>query len=155
MSALGARAIQVAIGELGTREDPPGSNRGPKVDEYLRSVGVDPERGNYPWCAAFVGHCIRLASIGWTEPVRFIPSASCARMVKLNAALLIDEPEVGCVFVHLRDDGKGHTGFVTGLRDDGWTGVEGNTDASGSRTGGQVMAQKRSRDYATHFLRVG
>lgn len=152
---LGARALIVAAQEVGVREDPPGSNRGPRVDEYIRAAGLDPDRGSYPWCACFVSWAVRAASAGWAQPVAFRPSASCARMVKLNRSLLIDEPEVGCVFVHLRPDGKGHTGFVVQLLDDGRLHtLEGNTDSAGSRTGGEVRHQVRERAYVTHYLRV-
>lgn len=53
-SPLVKHSLILAMTQVGVMEDPPGSNRGPKVDEYLRSVGLDPEDGSYPWCAAFV-----------------------------------------------------------------------------------------------------
>lgn len=152
---LGARALEVAVSQLGVRESPPRSNRGPAVDRYLRAVRLDPERGSYAWCAAFVSWCIQAASVGWAAPVFWRSSSSCARLWRGNRGLLLEAPEVACVFVHLREDGKGHAGFVTGLRDDGdLVTCEGNTDASGSRTGGQVMAQRRPAGYATRYLRV-
>ena len=54
---LAAAALDAARGEIGVREVPPGSNRGPKVDVYLRAVGLDPAAGCYAWCAAFVYWC--------------------------------------------------------------------------------------------------
>ena len=53
------------------REQPPGSNRGPRVDEYLRAAGLDPSTGNYAWCAAFVVWCFERAAraMGSTSPV--------------------------------------------------------------------------------------
>ena len=37
--------------EIGVMEEPPGSNDGPRVREYLASAGIhDPE----PWCASFI-----------------------------------------------------------------------------------------------------
>jgi len=151
----GALALRIAQDEVGVKEDPPGSNRGPRVDEYLRATGLDPARSSYPWCAAFVTWvCLeverRLGALA------FRGSASVATLLERNPELALPAPEPGCVFIHLRDDGKGHTGFVTRVNDD-WSlaTLEGNTDASGSRTGGQVMHQHRAAGYATAFLRVG
>ena len=35
------------------KERPKGSNRGPEVDRYVKTAGLNPENG-YPWCMAFV-----------------------------------------------------------------------------------------------------
>lgn len=65
-AALGERALAVALQELadGVREDPPGSNGGPRVREYFtgcsragKLVGLT----SGSWCAAFVGWCDRQA----------------------------------------------------------------------------------------------
>src|SRR5262249_23723860 len=48
--------------ELGVMEDPLGSNRGARVDQYLLSVGLDPAQGSFSWCAAFVYFCFAQAS---------------------------------------------------------------------------------------------
>ena len=53
-SQLLATVLQLASREVGTLEDPLGSNRGPRVDQYLRAVGLNPADGSFPWCAAFV-----------------------------------------------------------------------------------------------------
>ena len=49
-----AAVLQVAAGEIGSMEVPPGSNWGPKVKDYLVSAGV-----TFPaaWCAGFVYWC--------------------------------------------------------------------------------------------------
>src|SRR5262249_23980333 len=41
-SPLTKAAIEFAGSQVGIREDPLGSNRGPEVDEYLRAVGLNP-----------------------------------------------------------------------------------------------------------------
>ena len=51
-----AEAIEVARSQIGVMEEPPGSNRGPEVDEYIRRVGLNPA-GNFAWCAAFLYFC--------------------------------------------------------------------------------------------------
>ena len=42
-----AGALAAASGEVGALEDPPGSNRGARIEAFQRSAGVSP--GN-PWC---------------------------------------------------------------------------------------------------------
>ena len=68
-SLLGS-ALLIAGSEVGVMEMPPGSNRGPKVDLYLASVGLKANAGSFPWCAAFVYWCFREASknLGVTNP---------------------------------------------------------------------------------------
>src|SRR5262249_50937973 len=47
-------ALANAAAELGVREAPPGSNRGPHVDRYLARAGLPPGK---PWNGAFVYWC--------------------------------------------------------------------------------------------------
>lgn len=47
ISALMKATLSVASSQVGVMEDPPGSNRGLKVDEYLKAVGMDPSAGSY------------------------------------------------------------------------------------------------------------
>ena len=51
---LAAAALRYAQSQVGQREQPKGSNRGPMVDKYLASVGLQP---GYAWCQAFVYWC--------------------------------------------------------------------------------------------------
>jgi hypothetical protein len=147
-------AIRIALAEVGVKEDPPGSNRGPRVDEYLRAAQLNPAMGSYPWCAAFVTWCV-LEAAKRLGPLRFKGSASVATLLARNHELITPDPEPGCVFIHLRTDGKGHTGFVTAIVPGvGFTSVEGNTDRNGSRTGGQVLHQSRPHAYANAYFRI-
>jgi hypothetical protein len=147
--------MRIALGEVGVHEEPPGSNRGPRVDEYLRAAGLDPAGGSYPWCACFVTWCVMKAAKRLGVQLRFRGSASVATLLARNHELITRDPEPGAVFIHLRDDGKGHTGFVTGIVPGvGFTSIEGNTDKNGSRTGGQVMHQSRPHAYANAFFRI-
>lgn len=111
---------------------------------------MDPESGSYPWCAAFV--CTIATASG---ALQLRKSASCKRLVDLNPDLHLAAPVDGCIFVHLAPDGHGHTGFVERVNHDGTLStIEGNTDAAGGRTGGQVMRQTRPAGYAQAFLKV-
>lgn len=48
-TGLAERALAVAAAEVGVKEDPPGSNRGPRVAEYLASVGLAIRRRPRPF----------------------------------------------------------------------------------------------------------
>jgi hypothetical protein len=58
---VGSRVVRLARQEIGVREQPFGSNWGPRVSTYLHSVGI-----YYPayWCAAFAQYILRSAGIG-------------------------------------------------------------------------------------------
>src|SRR5579862_5521522 len=45
--------VDLARTQSGVRESG-GRHRGPQVDVYIRSIGLDPTQGAYPWCAAYV-----------------------------------------------------------------------------------------------------
>src|SRR5262249_39265096 len=60
--ALLARVLQIATSQIGVMEQPTGSNRGPQIDNYLRTVGLEPSQGSFAWCAAFVYWCFGQAS---------------------------------------------------------------------------------------------
>ncbi len=47
---------------FGEESTPPGSNRGPRVDQYVTAVGLDPSDGSFAWCAAFVYWCFQQAA---------------------------------------------------------------------------------------------
>src|SRR5262245_53770132 len=64
-SPIAQEAIKVGLGEVGVKEEPPGSNRGPQVDEYLKASGnANPpgkKEGNQ-WCLSFVYWCFDQAA---------------------------------------------------------------------------------------------
>ncbi len=50
-----ADALKFAKAQVGTKERPPGSNSGPKIDDWCRAAGFDDP---VPWCGCFVNACI-------------------------------------------------------------------------------------------------
>ena len=62
-SPLISEALVIASSQIGVKEQPLGSNRGPQVDQYLESVGLNPEEGSFPWCAAFLYWCFDHADL--------------------------------------------------------------------------------------------
>lgn len=145
--ALLGGALAVAIREIGAREEPPGSNRGPRVDQYLRAVGLDPARGSFPWCAAFAYWCFGRAADELGRPNPVIRTAGVldhwrkageAGIKRLPAAAAIDDPgrvHPGMLFVLDTGGGTGHTGFVERVEGGRLVTVEGNTNDDGTREG--------------------
>ena len=132
-----SRPLDVACTQLGVYEE--GRNRGPQVDVYVAFAGRNPD-DECPWCCAFVVWCC------WQAGVEVRKTASCKRFTLLNADRRIAEPEVGCIGVHLKPDGRGHIVFIEGLGNRLST-VEGNTNAAGSREGDRVARQVRAQAY--------
>lgn len=146
MKPFTRKIIPTATREVGVREVPPGSNAGPRVEEYLASIGLD---AGPPWCAAFV-HFISnevARSFGVDNPLPrtgYCPSLQRFAQVK---GILKDEPEAGDVFL-LFGSPEGyrrasHTGFVTSVAGDVFQTVEGNTNDGGGREGVGVFARRR------------
>jgi hypothetical protein len=131
--------LEVALTQLNVRETEP--NRGPQVDEYLRSCGLEPTAGSYPWCVAFVRWCCSRVGI-WLPR-----TASVKRLWEMGEELRVETPEPGDVAVHLRPDGKGHVGFFMRAEDGDIETCDGNTNAAGSREGDRVAIKARPRVY--------
>ena len=53
-----ARLLRLALGEVGVRERPPGSNRGPDVDRYLPGWSRRTEGHGPAWCCFFASWCV-------------------------------------------------------------------------------------------------
>lgn len=150
---IAVAALNEAIGEIGVKEVPPGSNGGPRVDQYLASVGLGT---GYFWCMAFVYHCYRDASTNTGLANPFPKTAGClAAWNKVKAsrpanlvtrAQAVANPALvkpGMVFIHDYGGGRGHTGFVEALSGAALRTVEGNADPLGGRNGLEVLRVNR------------
>ena len=156
-SSLLAQTLVKAGQEVGIREEPPGSNRGPRVDQYLQSVGIDPNQGSFAWCAAFVYFCFDEACIGLslTNPVvktagvmEHWIEAGARGIHRLSADECRDEPALvqpGMIFIITTGGGHGHTGLVEEIRGMALTTIEGNTNEGGSREGIGVFRRSTRR----------
>ena len=148
-STLLFEVIDIACKQIGIMEVPPGSNRGPTVSAYLRSVALVP--GN-PWCAAFVYWCFEHASVSLNRLNPLEKTGACmlhwknTRGTKILSFEAIKNPlliEPGLVFIISLGNGKGHTGIVTGYRDGYITTIEVNANAHHSAEGTGVVALVR------------
>lgn len=126
-SGLGTRALEVAQGEVGVREDPVGSNRGPRVDEYTGKRAQ-------AWCAHFVSWCFEKTGESPFGHVALVADLRswAERRGKLHTPGNSFTPRPGDVFTMPRNDdsGKqvgGHTGFVEEVSSSGKVAtIEGN-----------------------------
>ncbi|MDO9338759.1 MAG: peptidoglycan-binding domain-containing protein [Caulobacter sp.] len=147
-NSLLAKAVAVALAEVGVMEVPLGSNRGPRVDQYLKRAGVNPAGGSFAWCAAFSYFVFdeAAAAIGKPNPVpktagvhEMWRRAGGARLQRFTPAQARANPELvqpGQLFFLDHGGGLGHMGLVVGVDGVRLTTVEGNTtDISGSREG--------------------
>jgi hypothetical protein len=141
------KVIQVAVGEIGTMENPLGSNRGPRVDQYLKAVGLDPSSGSFPWCAAFVYFCFQQAASALSIPNPAIRDAAVLdvwnragsqgvrRIANAEASSTPSLVQPGCVFAIKTGSAEGHMGLVEKVAGVALTTIEGNTNNNGSREG--------------------
>jgi hypothetical protein len=145
--SLLARVVKIATGEVGVLEVPPGSNRGPRVNEYLRAVGLEATAGSFPWCAAFVYWCFDQAAREFGRPNPVVRTAGVLNhwrqaeqkgIPRLPAAAATADParvRPGMVFVQDFGGGAGHTGLVESVQGGWLVTLEGNTNDGGSREG--------------------
>ena len=141
-----------ANSQIGVREVPRNSNRGPQVSAYLQSVGLNDNTGDYPWCMAFVYYCFKQASqkLGIANPM--VKTAGVLRQWnettyrKIKKANAINSPSLikpGFVFIRNYGNGYGHTGIVTKVEGGFIDSIEGNTNDNGSREGIGVFVLRR------------
>lgn len=152
---LAEKTIEIATSQDGEKEHPPGSNRGPGVDKYLKAVGLDASKGAYPWCSALVTWSVYEAEKVVGGPAVFKGSASALGLLANNPSLHIPHAIPKCIAVEDHGGGKGHTYFVLAVNGDALSTFEGNTDANGSRTGGRAMFRTRSASKVAGYLRIG
>jgi lysozyme family protein len=157
------RVITVAASEeqQHVRESPLGSNRGPRVDQYLRAAGIDPSTGSYPWCAGFIVWCFDNAArqLGLASPVPrtagvhdMWQQAGRAGFRRIPYETAIGDPgqvQPGHVFFIDTGEGHGHTGLVVGRAGNEFQTIEGNTNELGGREGIGVFARSRPVRQAT------
>ena len=146
-----SKVIEIARGELGEHENPPGSNRVKYWQDY------DPKMQGQPWCVAFLWWVFQQAG----ERMAFFgggKTASCSVLLRWykeqGLTVPVEDVQVGDIVLLNFNGGKDpeHCGLVTkvsGRRIDVGTleitTIEGNTSSSnGSQSnGGMVCAKTR------------
>ncbi len=157
-SALVEAVLDIAAGEVGVLEQPLGSNRGPKVDEYIRNIGLDPAADSYPWCMCFVYWCYTQAAQRTGAP-NLVPKNASVHgaweksqgkpgVTVVQAAQAGSDPALvkpGMVFFIDTGNSHGHVGLVTANVNSFLETIEGNTNDNGSREGIGVFRRSRRR----------
>lgn len=140
--------IEIAISQIGVEEIPKGSNAGPQVNQYLKSVGLNP---GYSWCMAFVYWCCKEASVN----ARLIKTGGVLRMWnEVGRDMKHSTPLTGDIFIMDYGKGLGHTGFVERVEGMNIHTIEGNTNKEGSRNGYQVCRRIRTIASCKGFIRI-
>lgn len=126
LGAEQAAVLRVALAEVGTVEDPPGSNAGPVLD-YGGKAGQ-------PWCCWFVTWCFRRATGRWPADMASQTGGTGTLLTmarKQKLAYRVPEPGDIAYKPRLAASGRrlgGHVGIVLAVSRDGrqvWT-IEGN-----------------------------
>jgi len=128
-------------------EVPDGSNRSPDIDGYWGNTGVIGQ----PWCCAFVSWVLREVVGGYPiEGQHHIGVQNMWRAAR-RAEMETPEPKPGDIFVQLKANGKGHTGFVVGVSADGLSIYTGEGNCGNRLKIG--LRQKNSINYYIDCLR--
>ena len=124
-------------------EVPDGSNRSPDIDDYWGQTGVIGQ----PWCCAFV-------SFALNEALGFYPISGKHHLgvqamwrAARQANMETSNPKPGDVFVQIKSGGKGHTGFVAGVSEDG-----NSIYTSEGNCGNRLKIGQREKKSINHFV---
>jgi hypothetical protein len=134
-------AVTVARSQIGVMENPPGSNKGPEVNDYLRCVDCPP--GSF-WCAGFVFWCFDKAAKNLGKKNPLVKTGGClahwnnTKGKKIGSKTAIENPSLvrpGQIFILDHGSGKGHTGIIEKVEGGFIHTIEGNSNTGGSRNG--------------------
>ena len=141
MSNDAASVLSVARSQIGVKS-------GRKYWDYVMGDGYVSGSAT-PWCACFVSWVFAQAGAKCAG----LPSASCtygiyAKAVKAGNVVSVASARPGDVvlfnFDHIKSDAE-HVGIVESVGSGTLVTIEGNTNAGGSSTGGQVCKKVRSK----------
>ncbi len=155
-SRLLKRVLEIASSQIGVREKPPNSNRGPEVDLYQLAAGLNPANGN-AWCVAFIFFCFEQAAAELRQENPMVEKAHVLTHWRLAGERGVPrifgkdakaDPGLikpGHIFaMAVGTKGQGHSGLVIEvLRDGRFKTIEGNSNEAGSREGIGVFARER------------
>jgi hypothetical protein len=146
-----ARVLDVAASQINVMETSP--NRGPQVDEYVKSVGLNPG-GRFAWCVCFLYWCFEKAckDIGRANPMIKTAGvldhwnrAGTKGVPRVTTQQAINNPSLvrpGHIFTMKMSTTLGHTGIVERVMGGRLVTIEGNTNPGGSRDGVGVFRRE-------------
>lgn len=130
------KLIEIARGELGTKESPAGSNR----VKYASWYGMNGQ----PWCVMFVMwvcHCAGVALPTRTASCTTLMRAAKAADMWVNSGY---QPGDIVIYDWSGDGVPDHCGIVESVNNAQITAIEGNTAVGNDSDGGEVMRRTRS-----------
>lgn len=155
--SVSEKALLIAAQECDfyeVEEEPKGSNRGPRVDAYLRAARTAVGQA---WCAAFITFCMILAghdpfSKDPKKGVRYPASVASWREYAKASGRWSKEPKRGRLFVLA----SSHIGFVTRVYESQGTvqTIEGNSNDEGGREGYEVTRRIRKISSIEGFINL-
>lgn len=141
MSELSLAALQVAISQIGQKEDPLGSNWGHPVQDYLLRAGC---RNPAPWCMGFMYYCFDEAAQKISRTTPLYKTVGVLDQYNHRRQFVVMTPQPGDIFIMDLGKGTGHTGIIESIDPDGTLHtIEGNTNSGGSREGIEVERKIR------------
>ena len=144
------RALEIALGELGVKESPAGSNNCKyNLWYYGREVYDGLWGTTFPWCMVFVMWAF--AQTGTPLPYRTASCADLLAWVRRNRpAWIVSTHAPGDIVIY----NFGHTGIAYGGTKTYVYAVEGNTSRTDATNGGAVCKQVRKiKSTVTAFIR--
>jgi hypothetical protein len=148
---LALNSLQSAQSQIGIQEIPKGSNAGPDVEKYLKSVGLSK---GYAWCMAFVYWNVQQAATKLVVNNPLKKTAGVIDQWNYKATKKVAIPLPGTIFIMDFSHGVGHTGFVEKVEGNLIHTIEGNTNADGSREGYEVARRVRKISQIKGFIQI-
>lgn len=148
---------KIAESKIGLKESPPGSNKGPEIQEFFDADSYDPNGSapgdsGYAWCAAFVCRIVQLAMAQGTKAWTFKRPTTPGAWA-LEAWSLAQDASTKTIKPCNRDIKRGdilvlkisHVCIATGPPDANGNvpTVDGNSNEAGSREGTVVIRKNR------------
>lgn len=151
-------ALRYAIEEIGVKEHPAGSNRGPRVDMYQEADSLTVPDHGYPWCMSFQNFIFNragrpLSELGKTASV----PVAVQRAREKGWTVRKDRLQRGDIVVYDFPGGSSfnHVGIVRKRTSPTtFNAVEGNTSITSDDNGGEVMLRSRSLSQVSAVIRV-
>lgn len=136
-------ALSWARAQIGTKEQPPGSNRGPLIDQWQRLCQVFAA----PWCGCFVNRALMAAGFPAQPWLRFCPWIEQKAKAGEGGWSWHSEPRAGDLILYGAREAQ-HVGIVDDPSKHST--VEGNTSSgnAGSQDNGGMVAA-RMRDWSS------
>lgn len=158
-NSCGVKALARARRYLGTKENPPNSNRGTHIDRWNAMAGVPM---GTPWCSSFATGMFAEVGCKITYPRR--ASVGFLTAWARENGDLVSRPFKGDLIVYNfdSDNWPDHIGFVDRVLAVRWRGnrfigwlrtIEGNTSYGNDANGGKVMVRYRWANRCL-FIRV-